>query len=114
MRRGLGKDSSPGAWDIACSGHVGAGEEYAAAARRELAEEVGIVGLKPEHVATFLMRLPAESEMCAVFRLPYDGPVVVRPPEVIGLVALAAPPQPLTPAAERVLDVWRAARGEPV
>jgi isopentenyldiphosphate isomerase len=105
QRRGHGKDSSPGAWDLACAGHVAAGEEYLAAARRELAEEVGITDALPELVGTFLMRLPHETEMCAIFRLHHGGPVVVRPPEVIGLVAFRAgeEPRPLTPSAELVL-----------
>src|SRR5262249_17193591 len=40
--RGYGKDSAPGHWDHACSGHVGLDEEPRAAAARELAEEIGV------------------------------------------------------------------------
>ena len=43
-RRSESKDLWPGWWDIAVGGVVGAGETYAAAARRELFEEVGIEG----------------------------------------------------------------------
>jgi isopentenyldiphosphate isomerase len=107
QRRGLGKDSSPGAWDLACAGHVAAGESYLAAAIRELAEEVGIVDAEPVHAGTFLMRLPHETEMSTVFTLHHPGPFLVRPPEVIGLVALAEPPVPLTPSAELVLAFLR-------
>ena len=32
----------PGRWTISCTGHVKAGESYAAAAKRELAEELGL------------------------------------------------------------------------
>ena len=105
QRRGYGKDSNPGAWDLACAGHVAAGEEYEEAACRELAEEVGITGAVPQHAGTFLMRMPDETEMCAIFRLHHDGPFTVRPPEVIGLAAFRAgeEPRPLTPSAERVL-----------
>jgi 8-oxo-dGTP pyrophosphatase MutT (NUDIX family) len=42
-RRAATKDVWPGMWDIAAGGVVGAGEGYDAAARRELAEELGIV-----------------------------------------------------------------------
>ena len=35
--RGYGKDSAPGHWDYACSGHVGLGEDARSAAVRELA-----------------------------------------------------------------------------
>lgn len=41
-RRAETKDIWPGMWDIAAGGVVGAGETYEAAARRELAEELGI------------------------------------------------------------------------
>jgi isopentenyldiphosphate isomerase len=105
QQRGLGKDSYPGAWCLACAGHVGAGEGYEQAARRELQEEVGIHGDGLEPVGVFLMRLPAETEMAGVFRLRHDGPFTVRPPEVIGLATFPAadPPSPLTPSAVQVL-----------
>lgn len=41
-RRADWKDVYPGAWDIAFGGVLGAGEEWDAAAERELAEEAGI------------------------------------------------------------------------
>ena len=42
-RRAKTKDVWPGMWDIAAGGVVAAGEAYEDAARRELAEELGIV-----------------------------------------------------------------------
>lgn len=47
-RRSDDKDVWPGWWDLAVGGVVAAGEEYDAAARRELAEELGVVGVDPE------------------------------------------------------------------
>jgi isopentenyl-diphosphate delta-isomerase type 1 len=41
QRRSPGKDTFPGCWDSSCSGHLDAGEDYPAAARRELGEEIG-------------------------------------------------------------------------
>lgn len=41
-RRADDKDVWPGMWDIAAGGVVAAGESYADAARRELAEELGV------------------------------------------------------------------------
>jgi isopentenyl-diphosphate delta-isomerase type 1 len=41
QRRSLTKDTFPGCWDNACTGHVDAGEDYLTAARRELGEELG-------------------------------------------------------------------------
>jgi 8-oxo-dGTP pyrophosphatase MutT (NUDIX family) len=46
-QRSFDKDVRPGAWDIAFGGVVGAGETYEFAAERELAEEIGIVGVTP-------------------------------------------------------------------
>jgi isopentenyldiphosphate isomerase len=112
QRRGLGKDSHPGWWCLACAGHVAAGEGYEEAARRELAEESGIddPDLVLEHAGTFLIELPDESEMACVFRARYDGPLVVRPPEVIGLAAFGPGelPEPLTPSARIVLEFLHA------
>jgi hypothetical protein len=89
QRRGLGKDSNPGWWCLACAGHVAAGESYLEAA---------------------LLELPDETEMTCVFVAHYDGPLVVQPPEVIGLAAFPAgeEPEPLTPSARRVLEFLRA------
>lgn len=42
QKRSAAKDTWPGAWDMACSGHVDPGETYEQAARRELAEELGL------------------------------------------------------------------------
>ncbi len=44
-RRADDKDVYPGWWDLAAGGVVGAGEAYGAAARRELAEELGVIGV---------------------------------------------------------------------
>jgi isopentenyldiphosphate isomerase len=42
-RRSAGKDIWPGRWDVAVGGVVASGEAYDDAARREVAEEIGIV-----------------------------------------------------------------------
>ncbi len=105
QRRSLRKDSSPGCWDLACSGHVDGRETYAEAAVRELGEELGYVGAPPEHLGTIITDLPAETEMAGVFRLRADGPFRLMLPEVIGLgvYPAATPPAPLTPSARQIL-----------
>lgn len=40
--RAKGKQLYPGTWDVSAAGHVGAGDDPAAAAARELAEELGL------------------------------------------------------------------------
>ena len=37
QKRSMGKDSCPGTWDSSCSGHLDAGEDYDAAAVRDIA-----------------------------------------------------------------------------
>ena len=99
QRRSLRKDSSPGLWDVACSGHVDGEETYAEAAVRELGEELGYAGPPPEHLGTLLTELENETEMAGVFLLRSDGPFGLMLPEVIGLGIFSADawPTPLTP-----------------
>ena len=53
-RRSDSKDLWPGYWDIAAGGVVGVGETYDGAARRELAEELGIeTDLEPRGAGSF-------------------------------------------------------------
>lgn len=58
QRRSELKDCQPGLWDTSAAGHVDHGEDYATAAPRELAEELGLDGptLAP------LTHLPASAD----------------------------------------------------
>ena len=101
--RGYGKDSAPGQWDHACTGHVSLGEDARTAAVRELREEIG-VEVDPsalDQVACVLCDLGSETELTTVFRLEHDGPFTMRLPEVAGLAVLPAGqrPDPLSPSA---------------
>ena len=101
--RGYGKDSAPGHWDHACSGHVSLGEDARTAAVRELAEEIGVLvddgALR--QIDRVLCELGNETELTTVFRLDDDGPFTVQPPELAGLVVLprGQRPEPLSPSA---------------
>jgi isopentenyldiphosphate isomerase len=101
--RGYGKDSAPGEWDHACSGHVGLGEDARTAAVRELAEELGIevAAVALDEVARMLCELGNETELTTVFRLEHDGPFTLRLPELAGLAVLplGQRPNPLSPSA---------------
>jgi isopentenyldiphosphate isomerase len=101
--RGYGKDSAPGEWDHACSGHVGLGEDARTAAVRELAEELGIevAAVALDEVARMLCELGNETELTTVFRLEHDGPFTLRLPELAGLAVLrlGQRPDPLSPSA---------------
>ncbi len=43
----------PGCWDTSAGGHVDVGESYLVAAKRELAEEIGLSGVKLQEVGRF-------------------------------------------------------------
>jgi isopentenyldiphosphate isomerase len=64
--RSAAKTVAPLTWDIACAGHVGAGDSPAAAARRELREELG-VEVELTALERRLVRQPSETYFAYVF-----------------------------------------------
>lgn len=74
-RRADDKDIWPGAWDLVVGGVVSAGEEWADAAVRELAEEVGIVGPTPVEVARGSYDGGGMSEVYVGYEVVWDGPI---------------------------------------
>jgi isopentenyldiphosphate isomerase len=73
-RRADHKDVFPGWWDIAAGGVVAAGEVSDDAARRELAEELGIGDVTPEFVTEGRYDDEHAREICRVYRVVHDGP----------------------------------------
>lgn len=73
-RRADDKDVFPGWWDVAAGGVVGAGEASDDAARRELAEELGITGVTPDFVTEGAYHDEHASEICRVYQVVHDGP----------------------------------------
>ena len=85
QKRSMLKDLSPGLWDSSCSGHLDAGEDYDAAAVRELREEIGVDPAgRPGPVRWFRVNACVETgwEFVWVYRLRHDGPMVVDPLEI--------------------------------
>ena len=75
------KDRHPLRWDSSAAGHVDAGEEYDAAARRELEEELGIrPGLEP--VASLPASERTDQEFVRVYRGRYDGAMTINRSEI--------------------------------
>jgi 16S rRNA (adenine1518-N6/adenine1519-N6)-dimethyltransferase len=81
QKRSRWKDRHPLVWDSSAAGHVNTGEEYDAAALREMDEELG--------VSTELKRitkLPASEqtgqEFIWLYRGRHDGPFRLAPPEI--------------------------------
>lgn len=75
QQRSVLKDAHPGVWDSSVSGHLDAGEDYAAAAIREMAEEMGISESVPEEAARLAACPETGWEHVRVYQARYDGPV---------------------------------------
>lgn len=85
QKRSLLKDLSPGLWDSSCSGHLDAGEDYDAAAVRELGEEIGIPAGEATRPSRWFRVDACEMtgwEFVWVYRLRHDGPLTLDPLEI--------------------------------
>lgn len=83
QKRSMKKDTSPGKWDSSSSGHVDAGEDYDAAAVRELGEELGWRPATPP-ARWFRVEACADTggEFVWVYRLRADGPFTLNADEI--------------------------------
>jgi isopentenyl-diphosphate Delta-isomerase len=119
QQRSATKDTYPGRWTTSCSGHVDAGETYAVAARRELAEELGVVLPLEVEPAPLLKHPPRRDtgwEFIWIYTLVHDGPLTPDPAEISAgrWVApaeldalLAREPSAFTPSFRLVWRLWR-------
>ncbi len=73
-RRSDAKDVWPGLWDIAAGGVVSAGEDYLDAARREVAEELGVEPTDFESLGEGRFRDDSVALIGRGFRVVHDGP----------------------------------------
>jgi 8-oxo-dGTP pyrophosphatase MutT (NUDIX family) len=81
-RRTDDKDVYPGMYDMTAGGVLGAGETYLEAARRELAEELGVVGPEPRLVFHHRYRGQENPSWSALFEVTWDGPVRPQASEI--------------------------------
>jgi 8-oxo-dGTP pyrophosphatase MutT (NUDIX family) len=97
-RRADDKDVWPGMWDMAAGGVVAAGETYEAAARRELAEELGVVAGAVKHLGEGRFADDAVALIGRGYLVVHDGPFTFTDGEIAevrwvdraGLAALMA------------------------
>ncbi len=81
-RRTTTKDVYPGHWDVTVGGVVAAGEDYAVAARRELAEELAIHGAPPCLLFAVRFADAATRLIGRAFLVHHDGDVTLQEDEV--------------------------------
>ena len=82
QRRTLTKEVFPGGLDLAAGGVVGAGEAVHVAARRELAEELGIRGVPLRHAGGFRHDRGGNHIFGSLFLVEHEGPLTLQVEEV--------------------------------
>jgi isopentenyldiphosphate isomerase len=83
QKRSMTKDREPGKWDSSTSGHVNSGEDYDAAAVRELREEIGLIVPKiPERLFKIDACSQTDREFVWVYRYEAEGPFQLEPGEI--------------------------------
>ncbi len=85
QKRAPTKDTAPNRWVSSCSGHVDSGEDYETAARRELAEELGIDGQRVDLEEIHAIPATRETgyEFVRLYQvINYEGPLTPDPTEV--------------------------------
>lgn len=111
QKRSAAKDTYPNFWTLSATGHVVFGETYLKAARRELLEELGF-SVRLKFVCKLLLRLPQETEYCAVYRAVHysDKDVVFNQQEIastiwvdINMLDEFSGRNPITPDALQIL-----------
>lgn len=74
QKRSSHKDIQPDKWDISVGGHLHPGENYEAAAAREMQEELGIEGRPLLRLYDYLWRTAIESEQVRTYLCHCSGP----------------------------------------
>ena len=81
-RRTDDKDVYPGMYDMTAGGVLAAGETYLEAARRELAEELGVAGPEPRFLFRHRYHGQENPSWSALFEVTWDGPVRPQASEI--------------------------------
>jgi len=73
QKRSMTKYIQPGKWDTSVGGHLELGENYLAAAKREMLEELGVEGVPLTGLYPSKIRNDIESENIYTYLAVYDG-----------------------------------------
>ena len=82
QKRSYTKDVAPGRWDTSVGGHVGFGENLIVSSKREMEEELGIVGHEPEYMYSYMHSNSYETELVMSYRCIYGGKVTFNREEI--------------------------------
>ncbi len=82
QKRSQRKDTQPGKWDTSVGGHVGFGQSYEEAARREAEEELGLRLVEMELLYSTRIRNAWESENIRTYLCRHSGPFIPNPDEI--------------------------------
>jgi 8-oxo-dGTP pyrophosphatase MutT (NUDIX family) len=82
QKRSPTKDIYPSFWDLAAGGVVLAGESYEEAAQRELAEELGLSGVKLDFLFDQYYEDEGNRVWGRIFRCTHEGPFILQAEEV--------------------------------
>ncbi|MDB5105814.1 MAG: idi [Fibrobacteres bacterium] len=82
QKRSMRKDTQPGKWDTSVGGHVGFGQTYEEAARREAEEELGLTPDELVFLYPSRIRNEVESENIHTFLHVSAGPFRPEPGEI--------------------------------
>lgn len=113
-RRSQSKEEFPGVWTSSCSGHVSAGETYAATAPRELWEELRLEAARLSELRKFAACAETSWEFTTLYWTILDGEPEPDPEEIdelrwlpVGEIQawLARAPEQFSPAF-RILFRW--------
>lgn len=111
QKRSMNKDTFPGMYTIASSGHVDQGESYDQAAEREIKEELGLKA-DLEFLQTVINDHPEHRQMQSFYLLRSNGPFKIQPEEVdkvefFTLDKIKNMSSKLTPTVKKALEIMK-------
>ncbi len=111
LKRTMTKDIYPGYFEIAAGGVVRADESYDESARRELAEELGIRGVRPLHLFDHYYEDAENRVWGRIYSCRHNGPMTLQAEEVeygrfmtVSEIFRLHDKDPFTPDSMEILD----------